>query len=35
MAFLTRNQEGAAEGEASKSGTLRIEKYNRREAVTG
>jgi len=33
--FLTKNQERAAEGKASKNGTLRIEKYNRREAVTG
>jgi hypothetical protein len=35
MAVLPMNQEGVAEGKASKNGTLRIKKYNRREAVTG
>src|SRR5215217_2896007 len=34
MAVLTKNQEGVAEGKPT-NGTLRVKKYNRREAVAG
>src|SRR5215213_4967600 len=35
MAVLTKNQEGVAEGKPTRNGTLRVKKYNRREAVAG
>src|SRR5215218_9407071 len=34
MAVLTKNQEGVAEGKPT-NGTLRVAKYNRREALAG
>ena len=35
MAVLTKDQEGVAEAKPPKSGTLRVKKYNRREALAG
>ena len=35
MAVLTRKQEGVSEAKPGKNGTLRIKKYNRREALAG
>src|SRR5215213_3934363 len=35
MAVLTKNQEGVAEGKPTRNGTLRVHKYDRREAIAG